>query len=279
MVAEGGHEIAEKFNSPDAADRAEQENATKRKSASISIGEAKFEARGVDEPKQTKTRLFAADTRSLRPWPMVEEIKEVKVERREEEKRQSWQKGQNHEHSRPLFFPSPLRSLPSSSFSLPYRVCVVRYSTARYSATACAFDFSAYSRTCVEKHNVHRFFLCAAMYLRVYHFGIILFGSATARHTLASQPDNRPMSRSFSSFPGSRNFFFDQHKNDSRIRRSAPITNARPMFVSSNVRVNRTSLDTTRGYSFTLYAALLFLTGTICGLIASLIILSASGYH
>lgn len=188
MVAEGGHEIAEKFNSPDAADRAEQENATKRKSASISIGEAKFEARGVDEPKQTKTRLFAADTRSLRPWPMVEEIKEVKVERREEEKRQSWQKGQNHAHSRPLFFPSPLRSLPSSSSSLPYRVCVVRYSTARYSATACAFDFSAYSRTCVEKHNVHRFFLCAAMYLRVYHFGIILFGSATARHTLAASP-------------------------------------------------------------------------------------------
>lgn len=126
------------------------------------------------------------DIWSLRPWAMAKEIKEVKVERREEEKRQSWQKGQNHAHSGLSSF--LLRFLLFlHSFAPPYRACRVRYSTARHSTTTCAFDFSAC--TCVdEKHNVHRFFLCASMYLHVYHFGIILFLLNQAHTTRLDSP-------------------------------------------------------------------------------------------
>ena len=46
--------------------------------------------------EESMNRNNRLDIRSLRPWAMAKEIKEVKVERREEEKRQSWQKGQNH---------------------------------------------------------------------------------------------------------------------------------------------------------------------------------------
>ena len=178
-----------------------------------------------------------------------------------------------------------LSSLPSF---LRCRACVVRYSTARCSTMACAFAFSTYAGTrvcvcvcvCVEKSitctgsSRVRDYVPVRVCTTLASSSVRFSNGLTGAQRPESGRDNRPMSRSFSfrsPVAETSSLEADTHREPFPYSsRSVPITNARPMFVSSNVRVNRTSLATTRGYSLSLSQERVALS--TCGLITSRII-------
>lgn len=126
--------------------RKTRSNERQQSATSVPIDEDQGEVRSLEESmnRNNRKRVSSCDIRSLRPWTIAEEIKEVEVERREEEKRQNWQKGQNHAHSGSLSLSlNPLLVHRSVLHSCRIE-CAVTYRTERHSATTeCAFDFSA----------------------------------------------------------------------------------------------------------------------------------------